>query len=207
MRSTALVSLATMLLITLGGCATDPAADKPDATVAPAQPVGEAAPQGDVLTITADSKIGWVGSKVTGSHEGGFTDFDGRITLVGNDPTASSVNVTIDTTSLWSDTEDLTAHLKSADFFDVAAYPTATFQSTSIAAAPTGYVATGNLNLHGVEKSISFPAEIEILDGSVTVRASFSIKRFDFGIVYAGKADNLIRDEVAITFDLRAASL
>ena len=36
------------------------------------------------------------------------------------------------------------------------------------------------------------------------LKASFSIKRFDFGIEYAGRADNLIRDEVAITLDLSA---
>ena len=65
---------------------------------------------------------------------------------------------------------------------------------------------TGNFNLHGVEKSISFPAEIEIADGNITVGASFAIKRFDFGIVYPGLAEDLIRDEVAITLDLRTAA-
>jgi polyisoprenoid-binding protein YceI len=197
-------ALLILALAVFTGCAADPAADKPDATVA--EPLPDAAPAADgtVLPFNEGSMIGWVGSKVTGSHTGGFHTFEGHVNLVDNDPTRSSVNVTIDVNSLWSDTDKLTGHLKSPDFFDVATYPTATFESTSIVAAESGYVATGNLNLHGVEKSVSFPVEIRVSDGSVEIHASFSIKRFDFGIEYAGPADNLIRDEVAITLDLQA---
>lgn len=205
MRTSLLASSCLVLLIALTGCAADPAADKPDAEVTQAQPVTEPATGGNVLAFTADSAINWVGSKVTGSHSGGFKVFDGQVNLVNDDPTASSVNIAIDMNSLWSDNEDLTGHLKSPDFFDAATFPTATFESTSIEAAENGYTATGNLNLHGVEKSISFPAEIAISDGVVTVDASFAIKRFDFGIEYSGPADNLIRDEVAITLALTTA--
>ncbi len=195
-----------LVFVALTGCAADPAADKPDAKVGEAQPVSERAAEGTVLGFSEDSTISWVGSKVTGSHDGGFRSFEGEIHLVDNDPTASSVSVTIDTTSLWSDNDRLTGHLKSADFFDVEKYPTASFVSTSIEAAESGYTVTGNLNLHGVEKSISFPAEITVADGGVSVRASFAIKRFDFGIVYPGRQDDLIRDEVAITLDLRSGA-
>jgi len=188
---------------TLAACAADPAADKPDAEVTEARPLTEPAAGGTTLAFSEDSTITWVGSKVTHRHNGGFHVLEGQINLVNDDPTASSVSVTIDTTSIWSDTDRLTGHLKSADFFDVETYPTATFTSTSIEAAENGYSMTGNFNLHGVEKSISFPAEIEIADGNATVSASFAIKRFDFGIVYPGLAEDLIRDEVAITLDLR----
>ncbi len=205
MRKESAFVFGVLAFVVLTGCAADPAADKPDAEVAEAQPVSEPAAEGTALAFSDDSKIGWVGSKVTGSHEGGFNVFDGEIRLVDGDPTASSVSVTIDTTSLWSDNERLTGHLKSPDFFEVETYPTATFESTAIEAAETGYTVTGNLNLHGVEKSISFPAEITVADGTVSVQASFAIKRFDFGIVYPGKTDDLIRDEVAITLDLKSS--
>jgi len=195
-----------ILVFCMAGCAADPAADKPDAKVSEAQPVSAPAANGTLLTFSDDSSVGWVGSKVTGSHEGGFRVFEGEIRLVNDDPTASSVSVTIDTTSLWSDSEKLTDHLKSADFFEVETYPTATFVSTAIEDAESGYTVTGNLDLHGVEKSISFPAEIELVDGVVSVRASFAIKRFDFAIEYPGMKDDLIRDEVAITLDLRSAA-
>jgi polyisoprenoid-binding protein YceI len=192
-----------MAVMVLAGCAADPAADKPDAEVSEAQPETQPAAGGMKLAFSEDSAITWVGSKVTGSHSGGFSVFDGEINLVSSDPAASSVSVTIDTNSLWSDNDDLTGHLKSPDFFDVATFPTATFNSTSIEAAETGYTVTGNLNLHGVEKSIRFPAEIEVGDGKVSVSASFAIKRFDFGIVYPGRKDDLIRDDVAITLSLQ----
>ena len=207
MRKESAFVFGLLVFVFLTGCAADPAADKPDAEVSEAQPVTEPAAGGTALGFSEDSKISWVGSKVTGSHEGGFSVFGGEITLVDGDPTASAVNVSIDTTSLWSDDERLTGHLKSADFFEVETYPTATFVSTAIEAAESGYTVTGNLNLHGVEKSISFPAEITVADGSVSVQASFAVKRFDFGIVYPGKTDDLIRDEVAITLDLKSNPL
>jgi len=206
MRQESLLLFGLIAIVTLAACVADPAADKPDAEVSEARPVAEPAADGTMLSFSEDSKITWVGSKVTHQHDGGFRVFDGGINLVNDDPTASSVSVTIDMTSIWSDTDRLTGHLKSADFFEVETYPTATFISTSIAAAESGYTMTGNFNLHGVERSISFPAEIEIADGSITVGASFAIKRFDFGIVYPGLAEDLIRDEVAITLDLRTAA-
>jgi polyisoprenoid-binding protein YceI len=195
-----------IVLVALVGCAADPAADKPDAEVSEALPLTEPVAGGTPLVFSDDSTVTWVGSKVTGRHDGGFHVFEGEIYLVNDDPTASSVSVTIDTTSLWSDTDRLTGHLKSADFFDVETYPTATFASTSIVAAESGYTVTGNLNLHGVQKSISFPAEIEVAGGDVTINASFAIKRFDFGIEYPGMKDDLIRDEIALTLALKSSA-
>jgi len=205
MRKESLLLFGLIAIASLAACVADPAADKPDAEVSEAQPLVEPAAGGTILAFSEDSAITWVGSKVTHRHDGGFRVFEGEINLVNDDPTASSVSITIDMTSIWSDTEKLTGHLKSADFFEVETYPTATFTSTSIEVAESGYTMTGNFNLHGVEKSIRFPAEIDITDGNVTVGASFAIKRFDFGIVYPGLADDLIRDEIAITLDLRTA--
>ncbi len=205
--SMALTMSALSFLVTVG-CA-DPAANAPDAVVsapAPTPAPAAAAVSGTQYTISAEgSTVGFVGSKVTGSHEGGFKTVSGTITVVGADVTTGSVDVNIDTTSLWSDAEDLTAHLKSPDFFEVETYPTAKFTSTAIAAGTDGsHTVTGNLELHGVTKQISFPATITVGEAEVTAKAEFSIKRFDFGIVYAGKADNLIRDEVLIKLDLKA---
>jgi polyisoprenoid-binding protein YceI len=163
-----------------------------------------AAVAGKVFTIDEPSSIGFIGSKITGSHNGGFSGFEGEISLVGGDVTKSTVNLSIDTTTLWADNEQLTGHLKSADFFDVAAHPQATFTSTEIKPAAGSYLITGNLDLHGVTKSISFPAQIDVQEDRITARTEFSIMRFDFGIAYKGKADDLIRDEVVIKLDITA---
>ncbi len=203
----------SLLLCTVAAVAaipacSNPATGKPEAAVAEPQPAAAPAPAAAsavVYDLSSESKIGFVGSKITGSHDGGFTSFDGGIELVQDDPEQSTVHIAIDTTSLWADNPRLTEHLKSADFFDVAAHPTAEFSSTAIVAEGDGFRVTGNLLLHGVEKSISFPASIEVLDDSVVATAEFSIKRFDFGIAYKGKADDLIRDEVVIKLDLTAS--
>lgn len=205
MRRSSRTWLLMLAVVALGatGCP-DPAADKPDAVVAEPAPA-PAEVSGQTFTITDESTIGFVGSKVTGSHDGGFNEFDGSITLVNGNPVGSSVNLNIDATSIWADNERLTGHLKSADFFEVETYPEATFESTDISANPDGgYTVTGNLTLHGVTKSISFPASIEVADDAIKANAEFAIKRFDFGIEFKGKADDLIRDDVVVRFDLKA---
>ncbi|PYS87286.1 MAG: YceI family protein [Acidobacteria bacterium] len=195
----------------------DPAANKPKATttntnVMPANTNNaNAAPkQGELLAINNEnSKVSFVGSKVTGKHDGGFNKFSGNINLVNGKAEDSSVSVDIDIASIYTNEADLTKHLQTADFFDAEKFPKATFSSTTIVPdADKGagnYTVTGDFELHGVKKSISFPATITVTDSEVTVDSEFSINRKDFGILYAGKADDLIRDLVAIKLDLKAS--
>ena len=194
-------SVLLVLVIAIVGC-TNPATGTPEAVVEEAAPVAQT-PGGARYAVSPDSTIGFVGSKVTGSHDGGFNNFSGEI-VYGESIETSSINIVIDTTSLWADDERLTGHLKSPDFFEVETYPQATFSSTAIAAGDDGFTVTGNLDLHGVTKSISFPASIEMAEGSIAADAEFHVKRFDFDLVYPGKADDLIRDEVVIKFHLVA---
>jgi polyisoprenoid-binding protein YceI len=188
----------------------NPATGKPEATVREPEPAPPTyvAPAVDTagaerrFVISDESKVTFVGSKVTGSHDGGFKVFDGEIVVADGDPTKSTVSVNIDTTSIWADNERLTGHLKSPDFFDVEKFPTARFTSTRIMPEGESYRVDGNLELHGVTKSISFPATIEVGSDSVKANAEFVLKRFDWAIVYPGKADDLIRDEVVVRLDL-----
>jgi polyisoprenoid-binding protein YceI len=186
----------------------DPAADTTKATTGQAAPVASPAhAQGQRYVITPqNSKIEFVGSKVTGKHNGSFGDFSGQIDYTGN-PETSRVNIAIKADSITTDTPDLTKHLKTADFFDVAKYPEASFVSTAIKAGGENgatHTVTGNLTLHGVTKAITFPATINVTPDVATVESSFSINRKDFGINYAGAADNLIRDNVVLTLHIRA---
>ena len=154
-----------------------------------------------------NSKVEFIGSKVTGSHNGSFEKFSGEIDYAGA-PEKSRVSVTIDTDSITADDANLTKHLKTADFFDVAKFPQATFVSTEIKPGGTGgasHTITGNLTLHGVTKSVTFPATINVTPDVANVDANFSINRKDFGINYAGAQDNLIRDDVVLKLTIRAA--
>jgi polyisoprenoid-binding protein YceI len=198
-----------VVLLTCAGltACSNPASNKPAATV------GNAAQETnsprtaitETLAITPDnSKVEFIASKVTRSHNGSFKQFSGTIELAGESVPNSRVTIDIDSTSVVVDDPDLTAHLKTPDFFDVAKFPRAKFVSTKIEpAGGDSYTVTGNFDLHGVKKSISFPATIKVTADSAAVDAEFAINRKDFGIVYAGKADDLIRDQVVIKLNLR----
>ncbi len=165
--------------------------------------------KGTALPLTPEnSKVEFTGSKVTGKHDGGFKAFTGAIDLVNAKPEDSRVVIDIDANSIYTENEDLTGHLKSADFFDVAAFPKANFTSTQIvpdAGLGAGnYTVTGDFSLHGQTKAITFPAKITISDAEVAVESEFSINRKDFGIAYAGKIDDLIRDDVVIRLNLKS---
>src|SRR5262249_18012830 len=94
------------------------------------------------------------------------------------------------------------------DFFDVAKFPSARFVSTAIKpgsdVASMNYTVTGNLEIRGITKSVTFPASISVAADAVTVKTEFDINRKDFGIVYPGMKDDLIKDNVLIRVDLRA---
>lgn len=158
---------------------------------------------GKEYVIRAESTIGFTGSKVTGKHDGGFKKFAGKINAAGGKIVGSpEIKIAMDST--WSDNEKLTGHLKSPDFFDAAKFPTTTFTVTSIAPEGAQQKVTGNLDLHGVTKSISFPADIQITGEAVTVKAEFAINRKDFNINYPGRPNDLIRDNVVLKLDLKA---
>lgn len=199
MHEIAFVALAALAL----AACEDPAKNKAKAVTTEAKTEAVSAPAGEAKDYKFDqatSKVGWIGSKVTGKHEGSFGAFRGTVHVVDGNPEKSSVNVEIDTSSITSDQEKLTGHLKSKDFFDVENFPKATFASTSV----KGNTVTGNLTLHGVTKQISFPATVRISGDDVNVDSEFAINRKDFGINYPGKQDDLIRDDVVIKLAIRA---
>ncbi len=178
-----------------------PTGDAP-AMAAPAKPAG-------ALDLTpTDSKVEWTGSKVTGKHDGKFEKFTGWIALEGDKAESAKIFVDIDVASLKSDSEKLDGHLKTDDFFAVDKNPSATFTSTEIKAGGekgATHTITGNLKLRGVEKSVSFPATVKVDAKEVSAKAEFAINRKDWGIAYEGKKDDLIRDEVVIKLDIKAA--
>lgn len=184
----------------------NPADKTTDATVKDAINKSESsASEGVKYTFSPASQILFVGSKVTGSHSGGFKTFNGHFTIKDGAPVGNDHKVVIDMNSTFSDDEKLTGHLKSPDFFDTAKFPEATFDVTEITqgTAPA-YNLSGNFTLHGKTKNISFPATVTQDGETQRIYAKFDINRKDFDIVYAGKADDLIRDEVVIELKLDA---
>lgn len=98
-----------------------------------------------------------------------------------------------------------TGGVKSADFFNVEKFSQSTFELTCLkSVSDDNYQVSGNLTLNGTSKNITFPASDKIQGDKAKTHAKFDINRKDFDIVYAGKADDLISDEVVIELKLEA---
>ena len=208
----------TTFVFTFAGCG-NPTADKPAAEMSEAVKIAtpdataqqdsgaEATTPGVVYTFTKNSGIDFEGYKVTGPHVGGFGEFKGTVTIPDGDIEQGRIKLEIDMTSIYSDNPDLTDTLLGLDFFEVETYPKSTFISTTIEQFPDGsYSVTGNLDLHGVTKGITFPATLELNGATLTTEAEFTINRFDWDITYQGMADDLIRKNVLIVFEIEAAA-
>jgi polyisoprenoid-binding protein YceI len=174
----------------------------PAAQPTPSAVTPKAAEPGAAAELTLDrasSKLELVASKITRSHDGSFKQFSGSAQLAGDQ--VQAVNFDVDTASLQTDTEKLTAHIKTKDFLDVEKFPKASFKSTSVVAKPAGsdtHEITGELTLHGVTQQIKFPASIALTPDSVTGRAEVPIDRQKFGVAYPGMPDDLIKDVVLL---------
>ncbi|MBH24051.1 MAG: hypothetical protein CMH57_06300 [Myxococcales bacterium] len=154
----------------------------------------------------SQSSIGWLGAKVTGDHKGVFKDFKGTVTVA--DGKITGLTYTVDTASMHTDdSEKLLGHLKSPDFLDVEKFPTASFTAeafTPVTQDGFTHKVTGTMEMRGVKKKVTFPVKITMGDDAVTGETEFKINRKDFGIVYPGKPDDLIRDDVLLTIKMVA---
>lgn len=124
------------------------------------------------------------------SHPSGKWMADGTLTIDQEKPEEGKLDVTIKVANIVTGIPKFDSHLKSADFFDVAKYPTATFKSTKITVTgkDTAEV-TGDLTLHGVTKPVTLDVKLNKLDNSPITQkmtagfsATTTIKRSDFGL-------------------------
>ena len=120
---------------------------------------------------------------------GTFKDFDGKFSFDAAKPEASKVSVTLKTASVDTNHAERDKHIRSADFLNVTAHDTATFESTSVKSTGEGTAdVTGNLTLNGVTKPVVFAAKFigEGKDPWGGYRAGFegttTIKMKDFDI-------------------------
>ena len=179
------------------------------ATVSTEQAVAETA--GETFNVNADSStVNW-----TAYHKGGLNPRFGTTKASG---TFSVENGNIVSGSLVSDinslttdpkavdpsindgktSADLDGHLKSADFFDVAKYPSVKFDITKVEDLAAGTASkveganktlSGNLTIKDKTVNVSFPAKVEVTEGKVNVTSKFTINRQDWGLAYGTEGD------------------
>lgn len=146
-------------------------------------------------------------SKVRGT----FGAFSGAVTVAADG--TPSVSAEIDVASVNTGNEQRDEHLRAADFFDVAKYPTATFVSTSVTPDGENYRVEGDFTLKGVTRRISLPVDFNGVNpgmghGAVAgFEASVVLNRRDFGIdidmpLETGGA--VVGDKVTITLEIEA---
>ncbi len=179
----------------------------------------------DYAVSAAGSTIMWEGAKVSGKHKGTIGVKEGSVTFT--DGALSGGKFTIDMNSITVlDLEGgkkagLEGHLKGTaegkedHFFNVAQFPTAMFEITKATKImnndDANYAVTGNLTLKDVSKSVSFRAQVDEANGSVSVSTPpFTIDRTEWGIQYGSSKffddlkDNAINDEIGLQIKLAA---
>ena len=147
---------------------------------------------------------------------GEFHGVTGAVVVDDSDVAKSSVDVTIDATTVDTREPDRDKHLKSADFFDVANHPTITFKSTKVEAAEPGKLkVTGGLTIRGVTKQVVLDVTVPkspIKDPwgqqRTAVSGSTKINRQDFGVAWNKSLDSggvVVGDSVDINLDVEMA--
>ena len=145
--------------------------------------------------------------------KGEFSKVSGTVTYDPADPSAAQIQTTVDASSISTRDEQRDAHLKSADFFDVARFPSITFQSNKV--APTGsdsFEVVGDLTIRGVTQPVALTVEEvtpEAKDPWGNMRrgatAKTKIRRKDFGLnwnVTLEAGGFLVGDDIEITLDV-----
>jgi polyisoprenoid-binding protein YceI len=183
----------------------EPAARAPESKPNAPQPNEPEPNQPEQLTAdVSQSSVKFLVTRAVGGHIGNFEHFSSTLELTDGRP--SKLEIAVKTGSVVADRQGLTSHLKSADFFHVDQFPTATFTTNSIAPMPgdepNSYEVTGTMYLHGIRGKLEFPATITIEPERVLGRATLDISAKAFGIDYAGMEAELADDAVGLDVEL-----
>ncbi|CAL2091090.1 YceI family protein [Tenacibaculum sp. 190524A05c] len=164
----------------------------------------------------AESTVTWKGAHPVGEGHNGTVSIEKGVFNVENG-TVKAGEFTLDMNTInCADLEGekkagLEGHLKAADFFDVAKFPSAKFVIASSEVKEGKLHITGNLTIKDVTKSITIPATLTEEGNDVTLKSeTFGVDRTDFGVQYkSGKffdnlKDKAINDIIEFSFDIKA---
>lgn len=159
---------------------------------------------GDYALDPARTRIGFATRGMGVKVRGQFDRFEGGVHLDGDDPTRSSVQVTIAAASVQTDDRRRDAHLRDR-FLDVGSYPAITFTSTRVEqAGETSFRVTGDLVIRGVTKPVTLEVELTSADlGDVVLTGSARINRKDWGVGWAASLGTVGR-QVGLEFNVAA---
>lgn len=158
-----------------------------------------------------ESSIEWQGFKPTGSHKGTINIESGTFTT--NDGKIQSGSFVIDMSSI-KESEDngrLEGHLKSADFFDVAKFPSASFEITGLEEKDGNTMLSGNLTIKDITQNVTFLVTVTNEGDVLTVSSEvFTIDRSKWNVRYGSKSffdnlkDKFINDDIELKISIKA---
>lgn len=147
---------------------------------------------------------------------GRFSDFEGTITFDEASPEGSSVNFTINASSIDTNEKDRDTHLRSGDFFNVEQFKDITFKSTKVTKRGADkFDVAGNLTIRGVAKEITLPvthlgqAKDPWGNQKIGFETELTINRKDFGLNWNAALETggfLVGDEVKVNLTIQAAA-
>jgi polyisoprenoid-binding protein YceI len=145
--------------------------------------------------------------------KGRFTSLQGSIVDVADDPSQSSVEVSIDATSVTTGDGNRDGHLRSADFFNVEQYPTISFTSGRIQGSRDRFTVTGELTINGVGREVVLDVTFNGVGTNPWGKtvAGFSaetkINRKDWGLNWNAPLEAggvLVSDQVKLNLEVQA---
>ncbi len=150
--------------------------------------------------------LAFIGSQAGAPFPGEIKSYTGALCLDAKDVAKDSLQVQAELASVDTGLPEMDDALKGEDFFDVAHFPQAKFQSDSLKPGPGGqYAVSGKLTLHGVTKNVTVPFTwMPAADGkSARLTAKFTLKRLDYGIGKGQWSDTQwVSDPVDLIFDI-----
>lgn len=139
---------------------------------------------------------------------GQFGEFDGVIVYDPETPANSSVEMTVQATSIDTDNPKRDEHLRSPDFFDVASHPTLHFRSKKVAKMGDNLAVTGDLTIRGVTREVTIPVQVlGVMGDKAGFATEFTIDRQDYGVNWNRALDQggaVLGDEVTIDLTFEA---
>ena len=149
------------------------------------------------------SDVGFKATSRLMNVDGKFSGLTGEVTLDPKDPATAVITLTIESASIDTGIGMRDKHLRSADFLDVARFPTMTFESQRVEVAGHRATVAGRLTLHGVTREIVVPVNVRFSESALVASGEFRLNRRDYGINYSSFL-NPIGNAVHVTFTFRA---
>lgn len=218
------LTLVALAALTFTACKKENKADQAEQTTETVETSAVSENAVKLNVATADSKIEWVGGKVTGSSHNGTIDLkEGELTIDNQQVVGGNFVIdmnTISSTDLTNPDEKagLEGHLKGSkdenadDFFNVNKYPTSTFELTSVIEEDGKQVVVGNLTIKDKTNEVKFPATVTVSETEVTIASEeFEIDRTLWGVNFNSGSvvkdlvkDKVINDNIKIKVSVKA---